>query len=119
MNSLFSWLKSAFLPTLFQNGPNIDGLTQLSDEVTKIMNNIMGPIWGVVLAGAILVTIIYAVNGGFSSDADRRKKWIKSMVALWAFVGLATIVWSLSNIIRATFVIQPSSGGNLAYFLLN
>lgn len=90
-------------------GDSASAWQDIVNKAAETVDKIIGSLFGIFGLLAVVFTIFYAVKGGFSNDASKRKLALTGMGALWLLVGIALFAWSLRPIIITLVTGTPPS----------
>lgn len=103
-----------FLSRLFNNNSimpldlDVSGMQDLVDQISSTLDIVLGVLIGLVGLCAIVMSVIFLVKAGFTSDPEKRKSNIKALMWLWGIVLAIAVLWGLKAAIIA--VVQNSVG---------
>lgn len=80
-------------------GIDTNGLQELVDNISTTLDAILAVLIGLVGLAAIVVSILFLVKAGFTSEPEKRAKNLKAMAWLWGIVLGIGILWGLKAII--------------------
>lgn len=83
-----------------------NGLQDLIDNVSSTITSVFIVLISAIALAAIVVSATFFIRAGFSSDPEKRKKYIIAIVWLWAIVAAIAILWGIKEGIIA--IVQNS-----------
>ena len=90
-------------------GDSASAWQELVNKVAESIDQGIGSLLGIFGLLAVVLTIFYAIKGGFANDPSKRKLALIGMGSLWGLVGLALLAWSLRPIIITLVAGTPPS----------